>query len=81
MDSFRAHITDDAKKQLRRGNFVPAIIPGGWTSKFQPLDVSINKPVKIYLHHSWTEYIRDATNALQSSDESDQMKQTLYQLN
>lgn len=70
MDSFRAHITDDVKKQLRRGNVVPAIIPGGCTSKLQPLDVSINKPVKSYLRRSWTEYIRDATNALQSSDET-----------
>ena len=41
MDSFRVHLTNNIKKCLRKGNTIPAIIPGGCTSKIQPLDVSI----------------------------------------
>ena len=33
MDSFRAHITDAVKQALRRGNTMPAFIPGGCNSK------------------------------------------------
>jgi 5-formaminoimidazole-4-carboxamide-1-beta-D-ribofuranosyl 5'-monophosphate synthetase len=46
IDSFRAHLTDAVKKELRKKNVVQAVIPGGCTSKLQPLDVSINKPFK-----------------------------------
>jgi len=33
------------------------IIPGGCTSKLQPLDVAINKPFKSYMRKSWAKYI------------------------
>ena len=32
-------------------------IPGVCTSKVQPLDVSLNKPFKSYVHHYWSDYI------------------------
>jgi len=46
MDSFRCHIMDSVKKQLRKTNAELAVIPGGCTSVLQPLDVSVNKPFK-----------------------------------
>ena len=49
LDSFRGHLTDNVKKAFRKGNMVMALIPGGCTSKVQPLDVSINKPFKTEL--------------------------------
>ena len=44
MDSFSAHLTDDVTENFQKNNCTLAIIPGGCTSKVQPLDVSINKP-------------------------------------
>lgn len=64
LDSFRAHKTEKVLKALRKGNTVPAIIPGGCTSKIQPLDVSINKPFKAELRKEWTAYMRTASQKL-----------------
>ena len=35
-----------------------AVIPGGCTSKIQPLDVCLNKPLKCYCLNQWMEYMQ-----------------------
>ena len=57
LDSFKCHISDEAKNQIKRGNSIPAVIPGGCTSKLQPLDVSINRPFKAILRNQWQQYM------------------------
>ena len=49
LDSFSAHVTNAVKKRLKEINTVPLVIPGGCTSKLQPLDVCINKPFKAFV--------------------------------
>ena len=44
LDSFKGHLSDSVKNQLRKMNTELVVIPGGMTSVLQPLDVSINKP-------------------------------------
>ena len=46
LDSFKAHTTDNITKMMKEQDTTHYIIPGGCTSKLQPLDVSINKPFK-----------------------------------
>lgn len=46
LDSFSAHKTDPVKRRFREKNTDIAIIPGGLTSRLQPLDVSLNKSFK-----------------------------------
>jgi hypothetical protein len=46
LDSFRGHIVSSVKNQLVEKNTNIAVIPGGCTSKLQPLDVAINKSFK-----------------------------------
>ena len=46
LDSFRGHLTKDVNAAMKKINVCPAVIPGGCTSLLQPLDVSINKPMK-----------------------------------
>ena len=46
LDSFRGHIVESVKNRLKEKNTNMAVIPGGCTSKLQPLDVAINKSFK-----------------------------------
>ncbi|GBC01371.1 hypothetical protein RclHR1_41660001 [Rhizophagus clarus] len=47
LDSFRGHIVDSVKNRLVEKNTNMAVIPGGYTSKLQPLDVAINKSLNL----------------------------------
>ncbi len=63
LDSFSAHITPAVKQKLKSINTVPLVIPGGCTSKIQPLDVSLNKPFKSYVRKYWSDFVlQQATN-------------------
>jgi len=46
LDSFRGHLMDSVKFHFKENNTHLAVIPGGLTSKLQPLDVAINKSFK-----------------------------------
>lgn len=57
IDSFSAHMTEEFIDEAKANNIDVAIIPGGCTSKIQPLDVCLNKPFKSVLRNKWLEYI------------------------
>ena len=46
LDSFRDHLVSSVKQKLHEKATNMAVIPGGLTSKLQPLDISINKNFK-----------------------------------
>ena len=46
MDLCSAHKTDQVLQLLHSHNIIPSLIPAGCTSLVQPLDVSVNKPLK-----------------------------------
>lgn len=46
LDLMGSHKTSEVLDTLRQHQIIPSLIPGGCTSLVQPLDVSINKPMK-----------------------------------
>ncbi|CAI5770390.1 pogo transposable element with KRAB domain [Podarcis lilfordi] len=57
LDQFRAHISETTKKCFKEVKTHLAVIPGGLTSQLQPLDVSINKPFKIFMREEWNKWM------------------------
>ena len=55
-DCFRGQTTEDVKAMLLKNNIISLQIPANCTDKLQPLDVSLNKPMKDELRakfHVW----------------------------
>ena len=50
-DAFKAHKTDNVKVLLAKNSTNLVLVPGGCTSKCQPLDECINKHFKDVLHN------------------------------
>ena len=57
MDDFKAHSVDPVIEKLQSLQISHKIIPGGFTSTLQPLDVSLNKPFKDYYREEWNNWM------------------------
>ena len=61
-DQFKAHVTESTKRLATKLKTHLAVIPGGLTSQLQPLDVSVNKPFKGFMHEEWAKWIKAPTH-------------------
>jgi len=60
LDSFRGHLVDSVKQKFNEAATNMAVIPGGLTSKLQPLDVAMNKSFRSFVsvnYHLFYYYI------------------------
>jgi hypothetical protein len=64
LDTFKGHLTDSVKDQLRKMKTELVVIPGGMTSVLQPMDVSINKPFKDRLRQQYLTWSADPIREL-----------------
>ena len=60
-DQFKAHVTESTKRLATKLKTHLAI-PGELTSQLQPLDVSLNKPFKGFMHEEWAKRIEAPTH-------------------
>ena len=67
-DTFSGHMTEEVKEELQKNNISVIVVPGGCTSKIQPLDVCLNKPFKSYCRAEWTEYMQEAVGRQQPGE-------------
>ena len=62
-DSFRSHLTEQAKDSLKKTNTIMGVIPGGCTKLLQPADVSWNAPFKAVYTELYEEWLQDPARA------------------
>jgi len=63
LDAFKGHLTDSVKNQLRKKN-TELVSPNRMTSVLQPMDVSINKPIKDRLRQQYRTWTSDPAREL-----------------
>lgn len=56
LDEARSHNTPDIQKYLKENECNPIYVPGGYTDCCQPLDVSVNKPVKSFYREHYEKW-------------------------
>jgi len=61
-DQFKAHVTESTKSLATKLKTHLAVIPGGLTSQLQPLDISVNKPFKGFMHEEWAKWNKAPTH-------------------
>ena len=61
-DQFKAHVTESTKRLATKLKTHLAAIPGGVISQLQPLDISVNKPFKGFMHEEWAKWIESPTH-------------------
>jgi len=64
LDECACHYTALANDAFNLASVSPCLIPGGYTSSLQPLDIAINKPIKSNYKAFWNEFIRDENGGL-----------------
>lgn len=52
---------EDMSAALNKANVTTVVIPGGCTSKVQPIDICLNRPIKDIVRGQWEEYMLQAT--------------------
>ena len=67
MDTFSAYCSDEIISLLSEHHPRVALIPGGCTSKLQPLDVSLNKPFKQVCRQKFQTYCHSLLATMSSS--------------
>ena len=63
MDNFSAQCTDDVLELLERHNIDTVLVPPNCTDELQPMDLSINKPVKDILKNEFHQWYSDEISA------------------
>ena len=73
-DCFRGQTTADVQSLLLKSNFRTVLIPPNCTDKLQPMDVSINKPMKDKLRSQFQAWYSSEVEAQLKDTTIDQVK-------
>jgi hypothetical protein len=55
-DQFKAQTTAEFLKKLTDNNISVVSVPASWTDRLQPLDISVNKPLKSHMRNSFQQW-------------------------
>ena len=57
LDEFSVHKMESVKSTMTKLNTDLLYIPSGMTSKLQPLDIFVNKPLKTFMSKKWDNFV------------------------
>ena len=75
-DTFKGHKEDEMESLLLENNVLSVIVPSNCTDLLQPLDLSVNKPLKDHLRRSFQSWYSEqvVTKQLDKGEESEDVK-------
>ena len=76
LDSFGGHLTDRVKRACHESSIDMAVIPGGYTSVLQPLDIGIIKPFKDRFRKKWDRWMLESV--FKSNNSNGKLKRVEY---
>ena len=59
MDTFKGQGNDEVAKLSRKNNCAFINFPHNLTNKFQPLDITINKPAKYFIKYKYNMWLQN----------------------
>ena len=69
-DAFKGHKGPEIDTLLRENHLLPVPVPNNCTDRLQPIDLSVNKPIKDHLRNKFTAwYAAQVKNQLDSGRE------------
>lgn len=68
-DAFKGHTTEAVQQRLRDLNAKLVMVPKNMTDHLQPIDISVNKPIKNYLQKRFQEWYTQQVTELELSGE------------
>ena len=73
-DALAAHLTDGDKPHLLESNSGILLLPAGYTSKCQPMEVSLNKPFKAVSRRFWVKYVASVVEGFSDANSDTSFK-------
>jgi hypothetical protein len=64
LDSFKGHLTQQVKEEMRKANTDLIVIPDGMKSQLQVLDVVVSRPFKDHLRQLYSDWLLEGNHAL-----------------
>ena len=59
LDEYRVHISQPITNMIQDLGCEVIVIPGGMTCHTQPVDVGVNKPLKVRVKHMWDDFLME----------------------
>ena len=70
-DHFKSQLTDSITQELEASNIHSVLIPAAHTGQLQPMDISVNKVVKLFLRSKFSEWYSDELAELLDNNDDD----------
>ena len=79
-DHFKGQLTGRVRQALEDHNIHSVLIPAAYTGELQPIDISVNKVVKSFLHSKFSQWYSDELTELFMEDDDEPVDLSMPQM-